>query len=140
VFCPAGNATGFGGWTRTNDHAVPGIAKLSFAIPGTDPLFLWAGEKGASTHPRPVNAMCGLWNRIHWGNAPYRPWFFTQQLFSMPHVKNKRLLAMGRQIRSLREAKGFSQDEFAHRAGLDRAYYGGIPAMRVIGALPRLCG
>ncbi len=33
---------------------------------------------------------------------------------------------MGRRIRSLREAKGISQEAFAAKAGLDRAYYGGI--------------
>ncbi|MGH7965043.1 MAG: helix-turn-helix domain-containing protein [Candidatus Binatia bacterium] len=41
-------------------------------------------------------------------------------------MKNKRLAAIGQQIRRLREAKNISQEEFAAQAGLDRAYYGGI--------------
>jgi transcriptional regulator with XRE-family HTH domain len=41
-------------------------------------------------------------------------------------VKDKLLLSVGRKIRSHREGKGLSQDEMAHLAGLDRAYYGGI--------------
>ena len=36
------------------------------------------------------------------------------------------MLALGRQIRRLREAKKLSQETFAASAGLDRAYYGGI--------------
>jgi transcriptional regulator with XRE-family HTH domain len=41
-------------------------------------------------------------------------------------VEKKQLLALGRQIRRLREAKKVSQETFAASAGLDRAYYGGI--------------
>lgn len=41
-------------------------------------------------------------------------------------MKNKRLAALGQQIRRLRETRNISQEEFAARAGLDRAYYGGI--------------
>jgi transcriptional regulator with XRE-family HTH domain len=41
-------------------------------------------------------------------------------------VKNRQLLALGLQIRRLREVAGISQEEFAAKAGLDRAYYGGI--------------
>jgi len=41
-------------------------------------------------------------------------------------MQNKRLLAVGRQIRQLREARGASQEEFAADAGLDRGYYGGV--------------
>ena len=44
----------------------------------------------------------------------------------MRPVKDKLLLSVGRKIRSHREGKGHSQDEMAHLAGLDRAYYGGI--------------
>jgi len=35
-------------------------------------------------------------------------------------------VALGQQIRRLREAKRISQEECAALAGLDRAYYGGI--------------
>jgi transcriptional regulator with XRE-family HTH domain len=41
-------------------------------------------------------------------------------------MKNDELLAVGRKIRSLREALNLSQETMAQGAGLDRAYYGGI--------------
>jgi transcriptional regulator with XRE-family HTH domain len=41
-------------------------------------------------------------------------------------VKNQKLALLGREIRRLREKKELSQEEFAGRAGIDRAYYGGI--------------
>lgn len=40
--------------------------------------------------------------------------------------KHPQLVKLGKQIRKLREAKGFSQEGFAAEAGLDRAYYGGV--------------
>jgi len=40
--------------------------------------------------------------------------------------KHPELAALGKHIRRLREARGFSQEGFAAAAGLDRAYYGGI--------------
>lgn len=33
---------------------------------------------------------------------------------------------LGEQIRRVRSEKGFSQEEFAYKAGLDRSYYGGV--------------
>ena len=36
------------------------------------------------------------------------------------------LVAVGQQIRKLREAKGFTQEGFAAEAGMDRSYYGGV--------------
>jgi transcriptional regulator with XRE-family HTH domain len=41
-------------------------------------------------------------------------------------MKDKRLLALGQQIRRLRHATKKSQEELAADAGLDRAYYGGV--------------
>ena len=41
-------------------------------------------------------------------------------------VKNLKLALLGEQIRRLREEKKLSQEEFAGRADIDRAYYGGI--------------
>ena len=41
-------------------------------------------------------------------------------------MPNKRLIAVGRQIRQLREDRGASQEEFAADVGLDRGYYGGV--------------
>lgn len=35
-------------------------------------------------------------------------------------------MTLGRQIRKIREAKGFSQEAFAAEAGIDRSYMGGI--------------
>ena len=40
--------------------------------------------------------------------------------------KDPNLEALGCQIRKLREAKGFTQEDFAAEAGLDRAYFGGV--------------
>ena len=41
-------------------------------------------------------------------------------------MKNQKLAIVGQQIRSLREEKNLSQEEFAGLADIDRAYYGGI--------------
>jgi len=41
-------------------------------------------------------------------------------------MRKKPLLPVGERIRALREQAGFSQEEFAEIAGLDRAYYGGV--------------
>ena len=41
-------------------------------------------------------------------------------------MENGNLFLLGQKIRILRTAKGYSQEEFALLAGLDRAYYGGI--------------
>jgi transcriptional regulator with XRE-family HTH domain len=32
----------------------------------------------------------------------------------------------GRRLRELRQAEGWSQEEFAHQCGLDRSYVGGL--------------
>jgi transcriptional regulator with XRE-family HTH domain len=40
--------------------------------------------------------------------------------------KHPQLISLGRQIRSLRKSKGFTQEGFATEAGLDRSYYGAI--------------
>ena len=46
----------------------------------------------------------------------------------MPYEKSDRKLlrAVGLRIRSLRESRGWSQDEFAYRCELHRTYVGGI--------------
>lgn len=46
----------------------------------------------------------------------------------MPYEKSDRKLlrALGLRIPHLRESRGWSQDEFAHRCGLHRTYVGGI--------------
>ena len=41
------------------------------------------------------------------------------------------LTRLGRRVRQLREAAGESQDDFAHRVGLGRAYYGRVEAGKV---------
>ena len=40
--------------------------------------------------------------------------------------KHPALIALGAQIRTVRQAKGVSQEDFAARAGISRAYYGSI--------------
>lgn len=40
--------------------------------------------------------------------------------------KHRHLVAIGSRIRELRKEAGYSQEEFASEAGLDRGYYGGI--------------
>ena len=41
-------------------------------------------------------------------------------------AKNPALVALGQQIRKVRESRHISQESFAAQAGLGRAYYGGI--------------
>lgn len=41
-------------------------------------------------------------------------------------TKNKDLILIGRQIRKLREKKGFSQEGFANHISMNRGYYGTI--------------
>ena len=54
--------------------------------------------------------------------------------------------AFGRRVRELRKARGFSQEELAHRAGMHYTYVGGIergernPALVNIGALAGALG
>lgn len=36
------------------------------------------------------------------------------------------LIALGKQIRTVRQERGFSQEDFAAEAGLGRSYYGGV--------------
>jgi transcriptional regulator with XRE-family HTH domain len=45
---------------------------------------------------------------------------------SPSHAGNPVLVKLGRNIKSLREAKGFSQEEVALASGIDRSYFGGI--------------
>lgn len=40
--------------------------------------------------------------------------------------KHAHLVAIGQQIRKIREERGYSQEGFAMELGMDRAYYGGI--------------
>lgn len=40
--------------------------------------------------------------------------------------KHPHLVALGNQIRQLRQSQGYSQEDFAATVGLDRAYYGGV--------------
>lgn len=43
-----------------------------------------------------------------------------------PHAKDPALLAIGAAIRSLRQARGISQEELAHRCGIERSYMSSI--------------
>ncbi len=40
--------------------------------------------------------------------------------------KDKNLVRLGNAIREIRKAKGFSQEELAYKAQVDRSYVGGI--------------
>ena len=40
--------------------------------------------------------------------------------------KNAALVALGQQIRKVRESRDISQEDFAFQAGIDRSYYGSI--------------
>ncbi len=44
----------------------------------------------------------------------------------MSEGKHGALVALGRQIRKVRRDRGISQEDFAHEAGISRAYYGGV--------------
>jgi transcriptional regulator with XRE-family HTH domain len=44
----------------------------------------------------------------------------------MPAEKSAAARALGRTIRSARRERGYAQETFAARAGLDRSYYGAI--------------
>lgn len=44
----------------------------------------------------------------------------------MPKNKNFQLVAIGKHIRLIRLAGGFTQEGLASAAGIDRAYYGGV--------------
>lgn len=44
----------------------------------------------------------------------------------MAKGKHPALVALGQQIRSVRRERGISQEDFAHEAGISRAYYGAV--------------
>lgn len=50
---------------------------------------------------------------------------YNQSMTAM-EPKHPQIVAIGMQIRKLRQETGVPQEEFARLAGLDRAYYGGI--------------
>lgn len=44
----------------------------------------------------------------------------------MAAERNAALVALGQQIRRVRQTRGLSQETFAHEAGISRAYYSGV--------------
>jgi transcriptional regulator with XRE-family HTH domain len=44
----------------------------------------------------------------------------------MPAKKSEANIALGRAMRQLRRERGYNQESFARRAGVDRSYYGAI--------------
>jgi transcriptional regulator with XRE-family HTH domain len=44
----------------------------------------------------------------------------------MAKGKHPALVALGQQIRKVRRESGISQEDFAHEAGISRAYYGAV--------------
>ncbi len=55
----------------------------------------------------------------------YRRWTIVQLSSQNSHV-HQLLLRLGKRIRSLRKERGWSQEEFAHRSGLNRSYMSDI--------------
>lgn len=55
----------------------------------------------------------------------YRRWTIVQLNSQNSHV-HQLLLRLGKRIRSLRKERGWSQEEFAHRSGLNRSYMSDI--------------
>lgn len=47
-------------------------------------------------------------------------------LISSPHSKDAALVAFGAAVRVARTVRGISQEELAHRSGIDRSYLGAI--------------
>ncbi|RJO66016.1 MAG: XRE family transcriptional regulator [Myxococcales bacterium] len=60
--------------------------------------------------------------------------------------QDKACAAFGRRVRSLRESKGWSQEDFADRIGIHRTYIGGIergernPTLTTIHKIARALG
>ena len=50
----------------------------------------------------------------------------TALVFSMTKDENSILRCFGKRVRNLREARGLSQEQFAHLTDLDRSYIGGV--------------
>lgn len=44
----------------------------------------------------------------------------------MKNPKNLQLVRLGEQIRKVRSEHGYSQEDFAAKAGINRSYYGGV--------------
>lgn len=57
----------------------------------------------------------------------YSRWYYSSHSFTfVPVKKDKHLIELGSQIRELRKSKGFSQEQLAFQAEVDRSYVGGI--------------
>ena len=67
-------------------------------------------------------AALGAWP---WTANTYSLWLAESSTHTLPRVGELRA-AFGRRIRELRKARGFSQEELAHRAGVHYTYIGGI--------------
>lgn len=53
-------------------------------------------------------------------------------------IKQKELVAIGKRIRKVREHQGFSQEDFAEKAGVSRSHYGCIERGQFAISLPKL--
>ena len=67
----------------------------------------------------------------------YRRWTIVQLNSQNSHV-HQLLLRLGKRIRSLRKQRGWSQEEFAHRSGLNRSYMSDIEGGKSDISLSRL--
>jgi transcriptional regulator with XRE-family HTH domain len=55
-----------------------------------------------------------------------RPWTYRHLLSTMSRVKQDTLKTLGSRIRACRKALGWTQEELADNAGIDRSYIGGV--------------
>ena len=63
----------------------------------------------------------------HNDNDTDSPWTYLHQLARFSFVAKRDVLkAFGDRVREIRAQKGFSQEELARRAKIDRTYIGGI--------------
>ena len=89
---------------------------------------------------------CSLWSSsnnakrfsiVVYQRSVYRRWTFLQ-LNSQNSDVHQLLLRLGKRIRTLRKERGWSQEEFAHRSGLNRSYMSDIESGKSDISLSRL--
>lgn len=62
-----------------------------------------------------------LLGRVVYRRYVYRRWTLSQACFENSHV-HQLLLKFGKRVRALRLDRGWTQEELAHRSGLNRSY------------------
>ena len=59
-------------------------------------------------------------------NGYSRPWTYRHHLLTMSGVKQDPLKVLGQRIRAKRKSRGWTQEDLADIAGIDRSYIGGV--------------